>query len=199
MTEPLAKLSWGFWNLSFTNVLPDPWHHSGVMVVPGGVGHSEPRAWLQAPTSHRGAQVFPMVEMLHYQLKDFGKRALGVVDPLESLVSRFIVGSSASIAKSWLLPLGPLQEKTRAQCPAHSCHQGNKSHQVALVSHSGARAARSSDGEGLEKCLSPSPSVGVAGEQRKGSGLGQVMLCVVRHKPLPHFTGSCCAPSRASS
>lgn len=58
---------------------------------------------------------FPVVGMLHYQLKDFGKRALGVVGPLESLVSRFIVGSSASVAKSWLLPLGPLQEKTRAQ------------------------------------------------------------------------------------
>lgn len=59
---------------------------------------------------------FPVVGILHYQLKDFGKRALGVVGPLESLVSRFIVGSSASVAKSWLLPLGPLQEKTRAQC-----------------------------------------------------------------------------------
>lgn len=73
----------------------------------------------------------PMVGRLHYQLKDFGKRAVALVGPFESFVSRFIV-RSASIAKSWLLPLGPLQEKTRAQCPlkvatrapgADPCHQ----------------------------------------------------------------------------
>lgn len=59
----------------------------------------------------------PREGRVRYQLKEPGKRALGAVDPLESLVSRSIVGSSASVARSWLLPLGPLQEKTRAQCP----------------------------------------------------------------------------------
>lgn len=46
---------------------------------------------------------------LRYQFEDSGKRALGVGP--EPLVGRFVVGSSAPIAKSGLLPLGPLQEK----------------------------------------------------------------------------------------
>lgn len=113
---------------------------------------------------------FPTVGMLHYQLKDFGKRALGVVGPLESLVSRFIVGSSASVAKSWLLPLGPLQEKTSAQCLLTAAFRAY--HQVAAVSHSGTRAARSSDG--LVKCLSPVHQ----GVLLENKGSGQAVLNV---------------------
>lgn len=60
-----------------------------------------------------------LVEKVRYQLEDFGKRALGVV-PLESLVSRFVVRCSASIAESWLLALSPLQERVRLAVCAHS-------------------------------------------------------------------------------
>lgn len=56
----------------------------------------------------------PQEGRIRYQFKDFGKRALGIMGPLESL--GFVV-SSASIAKSWFLPLGSLQEKTRIQYP----------------------------------------------------------------------------------
>lgn len=48
-----------------------------------------------------------------YQLEDFGKRALGVM-PLEALVTRFVVGSSAPVTESWLLALGSLQERMAA-------------------------------------------------------------------------------------
>lgn len=107
-------------------------------------------------------QRFPREGRLRYQLKDFGKRALGVVGPLESLVSRFIVRSSASIAKSWLLPLGPLQEKTRAQCPltaATRAHQG-RTHATRwnrrVVGE--LQVSPKLRMEVLERCLSPSPS-----------------------------------------
>lgn len=45
---------------------------------------------------------------LHYQFEDSGKRALGVGP---EALARFVVGSSAPIAESRLLPLGSLQEK----------------------------------------------------------------------------------------
>ena len=72
---------------------------------------SQTRPWTPPSASH--------VEKVRYQLEDFGKRALGVV-PLESLVSRFVVRCSASIAESWLLALSPLQERVRLVVCAHS-------------------------------------------------------------------------------
>lgn len=67
---------------------------------------------LSPPLAHPGG------DGLRYQFEDSGKRALGVVDPLESLVSRFVVGSSSSVAKSRLLPLGSLQETERSVPPS---------------------------------------------------------------------------------
>ena len=74
---------------------------------------------------HRPSQTRPRTPpsashvKVRYQLEDFGKRALGVM-PLESLVSRFVVRCSASIAESWLLALSPLQERVRLAVCAHS-------------------------------------------------------------------------------
>lgn len=57
-------------------------------------------------STHRASLKSEGSQGLHYQLEDFGERALGVMGPLEPLVS----WGSASVAKSWLLPLTSLQE-----------------------------------------------------------------------------------------
>lgn len=65
------------------------------------------------------AQPVPGPGWLHYQFEEFGKCALGVL-ALQPLVSRFVVGSSAPVAKSRLLPLGSLQERSTAPVKARN-------------------------------------------------------------------------------
>lgn len=73
------------------------WESSGER--PGGCPSAPGNPGLSAPRYPEG---------LRYQFEDLGKRALGVMGPLEPLVSRFVVGSPASIAESRPLPFGPL-------------------------------------------------------------------------------------------
>ena len=100
------------------------------------------------------------VEKVRYQLEDFGKRALGVV-PLESLVSRFVVRRSASIAESWLLALSPLQERVRLAVCAYGPQPRPGPHPSGLSGRSATHWAPSASGVGWDlPCGSICPSPG---------------------------------------